>query len=47
MQVEGKGTVAVNNGHGNIKLLCNVYFIPYLSQNIMSVGQLCRVDFPS
>ncbi|KAJ0077459.1 hypothetical protein Patl1_35960 [Pistacia atlantica] len=40
MQVEGKGTVAINNGHGNVKLLYNVYFIPYLSQNLLSVGQL-------
>ncbi|KAJ0028774.1 hypothetical protein Pint_36322 [Pistacia integerrima] len=40
MQVEGKGTVAINNGHGNVKLLYSVYFIPHLSQNLLSVGQL-------
>ncbi|KAL6312732.1 hypothetical protein AAG906_015139 [Vitis piasezkii] len=40
VQVEGKGTVAVNNGHGNVKLLYNVYFIPSLTQNLLSVGQL-------
>ncbi|KAA3475372.1 retrovirus-related Pol polyprotein from transposon TNT 1-94 [Gossypium australe] len=40
MQVEGKGTVAINNGYGNIKLLYNVYFIPTLSQNLLSIGQL-------
>ncbi|KAJ0007943.1 hypothetical protein Pint_29117 [Pistacia integerrima] len=40
MQVEGKGTVAINNGHGNVKLLYSVYFIPHLSQNLFSVGQL-------
>ncbi|KAL6312715.1 hypothetical protein AAG906_024673 [Vitis piasezkii] len=34
------GTVAVNNGHGNVKLLYNVYFIPSLTQNLLSVGQL-------
>ncbi|KAA3467262.1 Retrovirus-related Pol polyprotein from transposon TNT 1-94 [Gossypium australe] len=40
MQVEGKGTMAISNGHGNIKLLYNVYFIPTLSQNLLSIGQL-------
>ncbi|KAL6327307.1 hypothetical protein AAG906_018760 [Vitis piasezkii] len=30
----------VNNGHGNVKLLYNVYFIPSLTQNLLSVGQL-------
>ncbi|RVW37270.1 Retrovirus-related Pol polyprotein from transposon TNT 1-94 [Vitis vinifera] len=40
VQVEGKGTVAVNNGHGNVKFLYNVYFIPSLTQNLLSVGQL-------
>ncbi|RVW83084.1 Retrovirus-related Pol polyprotein from transposon TNT 1-94 [Vitis vinifera] len=40
VQVEGKGTMAVNNGHGNVKLLYNVYFIPSLTQNLLSVGQL-------
>lgn len=42
MQVEGKGkgTVAVKDVHGNVKLLCNVYFIPDLTQNLLSVGQL-------
>lgn len=40
MQVEGKGkgTVAVKDVHGNVKLLCNVYFIPDLTQNLLSVG---------
>ncbi|XP_073121219.1 uncharacterized protein [Henckelia pumila] len=40
MQVEGKGTAEVIDGNGNIKLLYNVYFIPDLTQNILSVGQL-------
>ncbi|KAJ0082908.1 hypothetical protein Patl1_12101 [Pistacia atlantica] len=40
MQVEGKGTVTINNGHGNVKLLYSVYFIPHLSQNLLSVRQL-------
>ena len=40
VQVEGKGTVAIKNGHGNINLLYDVYFIPNLSQNLLSVGQL-------
>lgn len=37
MQVEGE---AINNGHGKGKLLYNVFFIPSLSQNLLSVGQL-------
>lgn len=40
MQVEGKGTIALKDGHGNVKFLYNVYFIPDLTQNLLSVGQL-------
>ncbi|XP_039028838.1 uncharacterized protein LOC120162835 [Hibiscus syriacus] len=48
LQVEGKGIVAItiSNGHGNIKLLYNFYFIPTLSQNLLSVGQLMASGIP-
>ncbi|KAK8506650.1 hypothetical protein V6N12_013464 [Hibiscus sabdariffa] len=38
MQVEGKGTVGINDDHG--KVLNNVQFIPELGYNLLSVGQL-------
>ena len=38
IQVEGKGTDAIDDNYGNTKLLYNVYFIPTLSQNLLSVG---------
>lgn len=40
MQVEGKGKVALETGCGNVKLLYDVYFVPNLSNNLLSVGQL-------
>ncbi|VFQ72966.1 unnamed protein product [Cuscuta campestris] len=35
IQVEGKGTVAIKNGHGNTKLIYDVYFIPKLAHNLL------------
>ncbi|KAJ0017860.1 hypothetical protein Pint_11870 [Pistacia integerrima] len=32
MQVEGKGTVAINNGHGNVKLLYSVFYSTFISK---------------
>lgn len=40
MQVEGEGAMTITNGHGNTKIHCNVYLIPSLSQNLLSIGQL-------
>ncbi|KAL1211506.1 Retrovirus-related Pol polyprotein from transposon TNT 1-94 [Cardamine amara subsp. amara] len=49
VQVEGRGVVAVQNGDGNIKLIYDVYYIPDLAQNLLSVGQMvennCSVFF--
>lgn len=39
IQVEGKGTVSVLTATG-MKNVQNVYFIPKLSQNLLSIGQL-------
>ena len=40
IQVEGKGTVALESDYGKVKLLYDVFFIPGLSHNLLSVGQL-------
>ena len=40
IQVEGNGIVAIRNGHGKMKLLHNVFFVPSLAHNLLSVGQL-------
>ncbi|KAK3007469.1 hypothetical protein RJ639_013341 [Escallonia herrerae] len=40
IEVEGKGTVAVKNSHGKVKLLHDVLFSPSLAHNLLSVGQL-------
>ncbi|CAE5965681.1 unnamed protein product [Arabidopsis arenosa] len=49
VQVEGRGIVVVHNGDGNLKLIYDVYYIPELAQNLLSVGQMvennCSVFF--
>ncbi|KAG6476259.1 hypothetical protein ZIOFF_065498 [Zingiber officinale] len=40
IQVEGKGTIAVEISDGKVKLLYNVYFVPSLAHSLLSVGQL-------
>ncbi|KAF7832378.1 Retrovirus-related Pol polyprotein from transposon TNT 1-94 [Senna tora] len=40
IQVEGKGTIAINTSHGNTKFLKDVQFVPGLAYNLLSVGQL-------
>ena len=40
VKVEGKGTISINTSQGNVKLLHNVQFVPELSHNLLSVGQL-------
>ncbi|CAL9226316.1 unnamed protein product, partial [Arabidopsis halleri] len=49
VQVEGRGIVVVHNGDGNLKLIYDVYYIPELSQNLLSVGQMvennCSIFF--
>ncbi|PKA60800.1 Retrovirus-related Pol polyprotein from transposon TNT 1-94 [Apostasia shenzhenica] len=40
IQVESKGTVGVKINHGKMKLLYNVYFVPNLAHNLLSIGQL-------
>ncbi|KAE8734772.1 hypothetical protein F3Y22_tig00000715pilonHSYRG00163 [Hibiscus syriacus] len=45
IQVEGKGNVAVKSSSGNVKLLYDVYYIPSLSQNLLSVGQLMATEY--
>ncbi|TYI02494.1 hypothetical protein ES332_A11G270800v1 [Gossypium tomentosum] len=45
IQVEGKGNVEVKSSFGNVKLLYDVYYIPRLSQNLLSVGQLMPTGY--
>ena len=41
-KVEGKGTIAVHTKEGNPKFIHGVLYVPSLSQNLLSVGQLLR-----
>ena len=41
-KVEGKRTIAVHTKEGNQKFIHDVLYVPRLSQNIFSVGQLLR-----
>ncbi|KAE8712717.1 Detected protein of unknown function [Hibiscus syriacus] len=45
IQVEGKCNVAVKISSSNVKLLYDVYYIPSLSQNLLSVGQLIATGY--
>jgi hypothetical protein len=45
IQVEGKGKVAVHTKEHGMKFIPNVYYIPNLSQNLLSVGQLMDSDY--
>lgn len=38
--IQGKGIVPINGNTMTKKLLCDVYYVPSLSQNFLSVGQL-------
>lgn len=44
MQVSGKGTVAIKC-NGTTKLLHDVYYVPTLSQNLLSIGQLMDIGY--
>ena len=41
-KVEGKGTIVVHTKEGNQKFILDVLYVPSLSQNLLSVGQLLR-----
>ncbi|XP_022849751.1 uncharacterized protein LOC111371808 [Olea europaea var. sylvestris] len=41
----GKGTIAVQIKEGNKKLITDVLYVPNLSHNLLSVGQLIQSDF--
>ena len=40
VQVDGKGTIAICSSTGKKKLLHDVFFVPSLAHNLLSVGQL-------
>lgn len=42
VEVQGKGTIAVDTKYGKNIIIHDVMFIPGLKQNLISVGQLMR-----
>ena len=44
MDVKGRGTIAVKTNLG-IKLIYDVLFIPDISQNLLSVGQILEKQY--
>ena len=45
LEVEGRGTIAIRTEQGNTKLLCDVQYVPRLSHNLLSVGQLLNSGY--
>ncbi|XP_076892980.1 uncharacterized protein LOC143544872 [Bidens hawaiensis] len=45
LMVEGKGTVRINLANGSRGLLEDVYYIPRLKYNLLSVGQLMKKGY--
>jgi transposase InsO family protein len=49
IQVEGKGNIAVQTSSHNTRILHDVYYIPQLSHNLLSIGQMmdsgCTIKF--
>lgn len=43
--VEGRRTVAIKSGDGQVKLLHDVQYVPGLAHNLLSVGQLLARGF--
>nr|XP_048325632.1 uncharacterized protein LOC125421287 [Ziziphus jujuba var. spinosa] len=44
-EVNGKGVIAVNSKGGNSKLIHDVLYVPGLTSNLLSVGQLLRKNY--
>lgn len=44
-RTEGKGTIAVQTKGGNKKLIGDVLYVPNLTSNLLSVGQLLRKGY--
>ncbi|KAJ0452174.1 putative RNA-directed DNA polymerase [Helianthus annuus] len=45
LRVVGKGTVRINMANGSFRLLEDVYYIPRLEYNLLSVGQLMKKGY--
>ncbi|XP_076904268.1 uncharacterized protein LOC143559643 [Bidens hawaiensis] len=45
LNVEGTGTVRINTGSDTHKLLSDVYYVPSLEYNLLSVGQLMKKGY--
>ena len=42
VQIEGKGTIAIKSKSGSERIINDVYYIPGLAHNLLSVGQLIQ-----
>ena len=45
INIEGKGTVSLRTSYGEVKLLHDVQFVPSLTHNLLSMGQLLGNGF--
>ena len=43
--IKGKGVIAVNSKGGNSKLIHDVLYVPGLTSNLLSVGQLLQKNY--
>lgn len=43
--IEGKGTIAVKTQNGSQKYIHDVFYVPGLTQNLLSVGQLIHKNY--
>ncbi|KAK8935338.1 hypothetical protein KSP39_PZI014000 [Platanthera zijinensis] len=44
-KIEGRGTITVLTPQGETKMIANVQYVPTLTQNLLSVGQLLKKGF--
>ena len=44
VQIQGKCVILIFVKNGNHKLVTNVYYVPKLKSNILSLGNLLRTD---
>ena len=44
VEIKGKGTILFELKNGGHKILPNVYYIPKMKNNILSIGQLMEND---
>lgn len=45
LQIEGKGVIEVHTGRGINKHICDVFYSPHITQNLLSVGQMMKKGY--